>query len=323
VTKCVSHDAGEALIKEAKQRARRRRWIYGGTAVVLAITALAGLSSLTSSTSPPHGAAQHIPAQPAPPPLAAGPPSTPATGQLVAALSIPLWVYEDGRVISARWTTGDHWTGFLEQRLTPEGVELVRAEILALEPVSACRGAVGNVWYGDGARDVCETPGMYGIDIDHPEYQPLSELQSGAASWLPARAWADPEPKPYVPSGYLIGISRGFGPMAPPIDTAAMFAAFPTEVAGLLTSPEPCPEFGEPPRPGDTRLEHPEFYASPASRVCFLQVTTDVARRVAAAFGFTEADVRSNGLNPMFAAGYRIAFTPYLPHGNPVACCAG
>jgi hypothetical protein len=76
-------------------------------------------------------------------------PSAPESGELVASLWShirldPVWgtgelfLYADGRVI---WTRRDgrslgeganeHSTGFLEQRLTPEGIELVRSEILA------------------------------------------------------------------------------------------------------------------------------------------------------------------------------------------------
>ena len=44
VDESAGHDPGEALIKEAQQRARRRRWIYGGAAIVVAIAAVAAFT---------------------------------------------------------------------------------------------------------------------------------------------------------------------------------------------------------------------------------------------------------------------------------------
>ena len=61
LSESAGHDPGEALIKEAKQRARRRRWIYGGAAVVVAIAAVAAFSRSRGSTSPPHRAARDVP----------------------------------------------------------------------------------------------------------------------------------------------------------------------------------------------------------------------------------------------------------------------
>jgi hypothetical protein len=242
-------------------------------------------------------------------------PSAPETGQLLAPLPIPIWVYEDGRVISARYPTHDHWTGFLEQRLTPEGVELVRAEILALEPLSfvgtdgrvyACRGGTGNYTYEDGSRDVCESPGdgpnVGSVDptnmyADHPQYQRLSELQYGAPSWLPASAWADPEPKPYAPTTYQVQISG---------DMAAMRTALPPEIAALLTRPEQCP-----------------FPSFGSNTLCF-RVTTEEARVIAAPVRPLEPNKYDEiSVDGGIFAGYSFAFPPYLPHGSPVWCCGG
>jgi hypothetical protein len=66
-------DPGEALIKEAKQRARRRRWSYGAAVVVVAIAAAAAFS--TAGTSSPHRASAHdvpTPAVPLGAPLVEG-----------------------------------------------------------------------------------------------------------------------------------------------------------------------------------------------------------------------------------------------------------
>ena len=53
-----------ALIKEAKQRARRRRWITsGGAAVLVTIAAVVGFAILPVSPSPPESAARNVPSQ--------------------------------------------------------------------------------------------------------------------------------------------------------------------------------------------------------------------------------------------------------------------
>jgi hypothetical protein len=332
------------------EAASRRRWSRVVAAAAIAVVLVTGGVVLAlsrddtanvvvpagSAPAPagPDGEATLDPPAPRPPlpdgltglPPEGAPPSTPATGQLVAPLPIPIWVYEDGRVISARWTTHRSWTGFLEQRLTPEGVELVRAEILALEPLDNCLGGLGNYGYVDGSRDLCESPGgPTSLYVQHPQYQRLSELQYGAPSWLPASAWADPEPKPFVPSTYQITISTisDFPAQpwrAPSIDSTAMLAALPPVAAGQLTSAAPCP---------DHFFKHSTGQAS----VCFT-VTTEAAQHFGTAVGVTEGrtswitlggpPVAGDGGNPAGVfARYLIQFDPYLPHQAPVACCMG
>jgi len=59
-----------ALIKEAKQRARRRRWITsGGAAVLVTIAAVAGFAILPVKPSSPEGAARNVPSQTRPSPV--------------------------------------------------------------------------------------------------------------------------------------------------------------------------------------------------------------------------------------------------------------
>jgi hypothetical protein len=143
---------GEALIKEAKRRARRRRWSYGG-AVVVAIAAVAAFT-VPGSPSSPHRAARPLPTQ-APRPLGAPLVEGPDPGSTL----LTSWghvhvgyafVYADGRVVwnpdvgvfldAERRVTG---TGQgccspgddgprpenvgVERRLSARGVELVRA----------------------------------------------------------------------------------------------------------------------------------------------------------------------------------------------------
>jgi hypothetical protein len=127
VSEPARDDCGEALIKEAKQRARRRRWCYG-VAVLVAIAAVVAFSIVAGGTPPPHRAARNVPTPPTPPirlgaPLVAG---ADAGSTLLASWGSML-VYADGRVI---WIGGD------ERHLSPGGLALVRAGRVALEDLS-------------------------------------------------------------------------------------------------------------------------------------------------------------------------------------------
>jgi hypothetical protein len=219
---------------------------------------------------------------------------------------MPIWVYEDGRVISARSTTPNDWTGFLEQRLTPEGVELVRAEIVASRPNQdyCLPGGPGGGAYSDGSgRTVCEHARLPGARFPQwgELYPRLWELPHGARSWLPASAWEDPEPKPYVPSRYVVWITRE-GPGAEAIDRSAVVADASPEAADLLAGAMQC---------------NVEFFSvRPDADVCWTLKTED-ARLLAAALGENEA---ADGAVSRW--GYSFFFVPVLPHA-PVFCCAG
>jgi hypothetical protein len=341
------HEGGGPIIDLVDERQRKRRGRERATrqpsgrrfaAVAAAVIALiVGASLLVRNSSGDDvDVIDQPPSTPAPttpttrPPLPDGltglppdgaTPSTPETGQLLANLAVPIWVYEDGRVISARWTTGFDWTGFLEQRLSPSGVELVRAEILANGPVGECGGTMGWYAYGDGERVVCERPGEStyvlnpGGDThvspapDGSGYFRLWELPYGAPSWLPASAWLDPEPKPFVPSEYQLQIAvvDDAGQVAAsPIDVPAMLDSLPSEATELLSSATPCPAL-----------------LGGANSACFVLSTED-ARQVAATLAIDAAgwdDFYAQAANRFGIYGF--GFVPYLPHGSPVWCCGG
>jgi hypothetical protein len=111
-------------------------------------------------------------------------PSSPKRGELVASWwgtvagdwgKSRFWVYGDGRLISLREAdipegANPGSTGFLEQRLTPEGVELLRSAVV-------------------------------GSDM------PL--IPRDVTSELPKRAWADRTLRAYVPSRFAVCYDRG------------------------------------------------------------------------------------------------------------------
>jgi hypothetical protein len=240
-------------------------------------------------------------------------PSTPETGVLLPDLPlIPVFVYEDGRVITSRSIVidGQRWKNWFEQRLTPEGLELVKAEIrgggrLDHSPPPSPGPPAGWIYF-DGDRqlvtktDPVKTYPAGGL--------PPPALTAPDLSWLPTGAWEDPEPKLFVPSKYLVCLG-GSG------DASAILARLPSAAA------EPFARA--------TRSEGGQM-APPANGPCF-DFATDDARTVAAALH--AAGAYQPGMGNPFSYGYdrkspdwvgvEIDFTTYLPHGNPVICCAG
>ena len=252
--------------------------------------------STTEPTGPPMAVPRGLHALP---PEGADP-SLPVNGELLAELPMPIWVYEDGRVISARWFGLYSWDGFLEQRLTPEGVELVRSEILATHPSQElCRpGGPGGYGFSDGGRMVCahSTSGAWAAVAPR-----LYDLPDGGPTWLPPSAWADPVPKPYVPSSYAIRI-QGDGKLT----RDAVLADLPPAITGVLASAPPCEFELFPPSHGDT--------------LCW-KVTTDQARAIVNTDGFTAQYLRGILMGPGW--GYFFEMPPYLPHDKAVWCCGG
>ena len=205
-------------------------------------------------------------------------PSTPTEGTLVLSFVFDptpgdadrfhVDLYEDGRLIS--WRIGSFGSttpqrGSLEQRLTPEGVELVRTEVIStglfdhdrsLESaygLNAGRVEVRNggrlvrvIWGGccDQASDELTrempTPGQVSA------LQRLDARLADPASWLPASAWEDQEIKPYVSSRYGVYYETHQG-----IGLDRVVAAFPQRVEELLrawdTTREAIPQLGGPP----------------------------------------------------------------------------
>jgi hypothetical protein len=101
----AGYDPGEALIKEAKQRARRRRWSYGGAVVVVAITAVATFT-VPGSPSSPNRVARNTPPASSPPtplgaPLVKGPDAASTILTSWGAIHAGyVFVYADGRVLA-------------------------------------------------------------------------------------------------------------------------------------------------------------------------------------------------------------------------------
>jgi hypothetical protein len=105
-------------------------WIIVGA--VVAVGVFAGLDALRSSDEAPLASGereQAVTTAPSPQPSFTlegleEPPSEPAVGEPVLNLQGELAIYDDGRVI---WPIEDGDPGYLQMRLTPEGVEALRS----------------------------------------------------------------------------------------------------------------------------------------------------------------------------------------------------
>jgi hypothetical protein len=262
-----------------------------------------------------------------------------------------VWVYDDGRVV---WLQDGGFpvganpasTGFLQQWLTPEGVELVRSE------------AVSSGTFGDEPPPAAFPPGppcpkgvSPGVDgcvprtpppaPDQPVVVPfyiqvqvsdvgrlvrvdrarrLDELVArlaDLASWLPASAWLNQDVRAYVPSHYAV--CYGAWPPDRPIEQSLILSLVPDRARQLLSGGDALPNKGLFGSPGRFR---------PVTDHC-VRMSTEEARAVFEA-------LEAAGLE-RFMRRYRLAFRsavpggkdeavhvyfePYLPHGD-ITCSA-
>ena len=202
-------------------------------------------------------------------------PSSPEHGELVLSLSgrsvtdggalIEVWVYADGRLIwqqagDVPFGANQTRTGMLEQRLTPEGVELMRSEIastglfgdrdLALlsghvrEDAAGIQQPVGVIW---GSIRVREGDRLISVDWSNPEMYPrdrgtvatpaqasalerLDALLTHPGTWLPTSAWLSAVNRAYVPSRYAVC----YDPAERGIDPSRILDALPPSAGDLL-----------------------------------------------------------------------------------------
>jgi hypothetical protein len=216
----AEHDPGEALIKEAQQRARRRRWFYGGAAAAMVvIAAVAGFSALSGDSSPPPGAARNIPTPPTP--IDPGLPGPEQASTLLTSWTGPNtygFVYADGRVIwqdtrlanyvnpfVGSWDSVD-WLDYVapprERRLSPRGLELVRAGKITAQDLKGH-------WPQPCPGGTCP------FDYWGPN--------------LPKNAWAEPTWRTYKPFQYAVWF-----PSLPMDDADQVLAQLPAPVQALL-----------------------------------------------------------------------------------------
>lgn len=260
-----------------------------------------------------------------PPPGAV--PSDPEEGELVASMwehhgatgdfgNGWIYIYADGRVI---WATDSEPTGgWLEQRLTRTGVELIRSEMLATglfeEDQPAVRPNAPSQRFVFGTIQVRNGDRLVYVGRSVAD---LFERLATMWEWLPDDAWVDEQAKPFVPSSSAACVHRnGF---VEPVDPSDPVSLLPASVQELLGA-APVLHLA------DLADVDPGGFAwlEGSGEDCFV-LTTDEARLLAAALddaGIEEFPQRSNDFSDV---GYPIADSsdatlgiwPMLPHGVP------
>ena len=117
-----------------------------------------------------------------------------------------VWVYSDGRLIIQYEDeltprgVGSAVTGLLERRLTPQGVELLKAEVVTATGLPAVP------WFSSlvvRQSDHLETAATLPGRGSAPEARFADSLVRPEL-WLPESAWADRVPRAYVPWTYAV-----------------------------------------------------------------------------------------------------------------------
>jgi hypothetical protein len=256
-------------------------------------------------------------------------PSTPESGELVLSFSgwpTPtgflhrVWIYADGRVIWLRH--GDlpeganrHLTGFLERRLTPEGVELFRSDVMSMGLLDDRSGGGSDAvpWYIDA--EVRSDGGLVRLERASDVGGLIARFVD-PASWLPAGAWEDRETRAYVPSRHAVCSETT---PSGPIDPALLSTVLPASIEGSLRVQE---------------LDQlPDELASAHSLILSCSsVTTEEARAISEALegaGFERDGAEAHRLTYRSSApqengsSVSIWFEPYLPHGEPINSMVG
>jgi hypothetical protein len=147
------------------------------------------------------------------------------------------WVYADGRLI-----TLGNGNGFHEQRLTPEGVELLRSEIVSTglfdhhQPAGRLASPHSVIQVRIGERLVRVQVGCPGCPANFPEG--LGERVADAASWLPASAWKDRQIRAYVAPRYAIS----YFAQPQTLERSRVLSLLPAAAEDLLRDKDTVPE---------------------------------------------------------------------------------
>ena len=144
-----------------------------------------------------------------------------------------LWMYDDGRVIVERDANlpegaNGSSTGYLEQRLTPEGVETLRSYVLSHgEPLLSDPPFPMwlQVWDGDRLVDLDPAVGFDRARLMDP------------VDWLPDSAWEYRDARAYVPSRFAVCYEGWPQRVAP----GRILEALPDPAADLLRASDRTP----------------------------------------------------------------------------------
>jgi hypothetical protein len=171
-----------------------------------------------------------------------------------------VWIYDDGRVIVRHELGygGSGWgvTPLLESRLSPEGVDLVRSELLgsglfeADANFSALSASVPLAWgsmlFDDGTTSTkihwcCFSAGTAPDELSDRQERELVRITEGLAdmeAWLPPSAWDDgsAEAHVYTPASYAICFWQGRNAYGEALHPSAVLDALPVDARRIMTN---------------------------------------------------------------------------------------
>lgn len=332
----------EALIREARRRARRRRATIGAV-VVAALASFAWATVLAFG----FGGATGAGVQNAGDLQSGAAPANPvASAELVASFSTHwsvggrdqlIYVYDDGRVVFRQGS----WQ---QRRLTPEGVESLRAGMID-------SGILGPGRYAEGHQ--FGSPAFVQVRVDgvlmaawQPPSTAVDEVEAfnrvvlhliGFDDWLPAESWAQREMVAFVPPEYAVCTS-GENESFPAVHDA-LLRFLPEDAAAILAA---GPRF----EGIDPQVDaYASSGSSPSSDIVGCrQLTPEQAQSVVDALvraGWGVEDGRPrDGERVVLTERERIdpfdmwteqpgigrmsvGFLPILPHGVPECACVG
>jgi hypothetical protein len=227
-------------------------------------------------------------------------PSAPESGELVIQYWIDPdgltaggrgWVYADGRLI-----TLGNGNGFHEQRLTPEGVELLRSEIVSTglfdhhQPAGREASPHGVIQVRIGERLV-RVQGCPGCPVNFPKG--LGERVADAASWLPASAWKDRQIRAYVAPRYTIS----YFAQPQTLERSRILSLLPAAAQDLLRDKDTVTEQTHPYAPDHTSIPITHYVSD---------LTTEEARALAEALD-------DAGLKPQPGNAGELAYSFEIP----------
>ena len=228
------------------------------------------------------------------------------------------WVYADGRLIrlGASRANGRPRRGFIEQRLTREGVKLLRSEIVSAGGFGHDQPPTGSDSLPDGWPPIQVRKGDRLVPLTWAS--DLNRLKARLAdpeSWLPASAWKQRKFRAYVPSRFQVCAGAVVVSDLDKPRQGRVVQMGPARIVALL------------PAAAQNALRGRDWNSRGAGPGCFA-VTTEGAHSLAKALdGAGPATARKGGaLNlhytfdaPGPSRQVWIAFDPFLPHGE-VTC---
>ena len=234
------------------------------------------------------------------------------------------WVYADGRLIS--WRAADVpeganeiFSGYLEQRLTPEGVELLRSEILSVGDDNLADGSAP--WFTYRAPGEAAVPPQCCVILARDgdrrlrvtrasDMERLGARLADPALWLPASAWENRDVRGYVASKYAVCWS---GTPQQKIEPSRILDLLPAPAAAMLRSRDLSIELGPP------ETSHEINCADMATEQAR---ALDKALRVGGLEPAASASSLTYALEAPGGVPASIWFEPYLPHGEVRWCSA-